>query len=145
PLPAIAQPSDRDRRRARASPAERRHRARPSGGLRLRRDQRDRPGRADRRADRPDHRRRARSSPRPPGRGLLPVALTLPPDAVPADASPSGPGATAAGWRAVEVAVDAAGRGGDRTYTYLVPDALADLEPGEAVLVEFGRRQALGI
>ena len=47
--------------------------------------------------------------------------------------------------RAVEVAVDAAGRGGDRTYTYLVPEALRDLEPGEAVLVEFGRRQALGI
>ena len=41
--------------------------------------------------------------------------------------------------------MDAAGRGGDRTYTYLVPDALTDLEPGEAVLVEFGRRQALGI
>ena len=49
------------------------------------------------------------------------------------------------GRRAVEVAVDAAGRGGDRTYTYLVPDTLADLELGEAVLVEFGRRQALGI
>ncbi|MEZ0241515.1 MAG: hypothetical protein ACAH65_12035, partial [Chloroflexota bacterium] len=49
------------------------------------------------------------------------------------------------GGRAVEVAVDAAGRGGDRTYTYLVPAALADLELGEAVLVEFGRRQALGI
>src|SRR4051812_49993065 len=47
--------------------------------------------------------------------------------------------------RAVDVAVDAAGRGGDRTYTYLVPEALADLELGEAVLVEFGRRQALGI
>lgn len=47
--------------------------------------------------------------------------------------------------RAVEVAVDAAGRGGDRTYTYLVPDRLADLELGEAILVEFGRRQALGI
>ena len=50
-----------------------------------------------------------------------------------------------AGTRTVEVAVDAAGRGGDRTYTYLVPEALADLEVGEAVLVEFGRRQALGI
>ncbi len=50
-----------------------------------------------------------------------------------------------AATRTVEVAVDAAGRGGDRTYTYLVPDALADLEVGEAVLVEFGRRQALGI
>lgn len=49
------------------------------------------------------------------------------------------------GPRAVEVAVDAAGRGGDRTYTYLVPGSLADLGPGEAVLVEFGRRQALGI
>lgn len=47
--------------------------------------------------------------------------------------------------RLVEVAVDAAGAAGARTYTYLVPDALADLEPGEAVLVEFGRRQALGI
>lgn len=57
------------------------------------------------------------------------------------------PGDPAAGGgrRAVEVAVDAAGRGGDRTYTYLVPDALADLRVGEAVLVEFGRRQALGI
>ena len=47
--------------------------------------------------------------------------------------------------RLVEVAVDAAGAAGARTYTYLVPNALADLEPGEAVLVEFGRRQALGI
>ena len=50
-----------------------------------------------------------------------------------------------AGLRAVEVAIDAAGRGGDRTFTYLVPPALADLVPGEAVLVEFGRRQALGV
>ncbi len=41
------------------------------------------------------------------------------------------------------MAVDAAG--GDRTYTYLVPERLRDLELGEAVLVEFGRRQALGI
>jgi len=47
--------------------------------------------------------------------------------------------------RTVEVAIDAAGRGGDRTYTYRVPDAIADLEVGEAVLVEFGRRQALGV
>ena len=63
---------------------------------------------------------------------------------------PSDPGAPEAeapggAIRAVEVAVDAAGRCGDRTYTYLVPDTLRDLEPGEAVLVEFGRRQALGI
>ena len=47
--------------------------------------------------------------------------------------------------RLVEVAVDAIGSGGSRTYTYAVPDRLADVEPGEAVLVEFGRRQAVGI
>ena len=72
--------------------------------------------------------------------------MTLLPEATPAEgSSPPGLEATAGGSRAVEVAVDAAGRGGDRTYTYLVPDALGDLELGEAVLVEFGRRQALGI
>ena len=60
-------------------------------------------------------------------------------------AAAAGPAGERPGLRAVEVAVDAAGRGGDRTYTYLVPKALADLELGEAVLVEFGRRQALGI
>jgi primosomal protein N' (replication factor Y) len=47
--------------------------------------------------------------------------------------------------RLVEVAVDAAGAGGARPYTYAVPAGLADLAAGEAVLVEFGRRQALGI
>ena len=41
--------------------------------------------------------------------------------------------------------MDAAGAGGARTYTYAVPDALADLDIGEAVLVDFGKRQALGI
>ena len=46
--------------------------------------------------------------------------------------------------RLVAVAVDAPG-GGSRTYTYAVPASLADIEVGEAVLVEFGRRQALGI
>jgi primosomal protein N' (replication factor Y) len=51
----------------------------------------------------------------------------------------------AATGRLVEVAVDAAGAGGARPFTYLVPDELADLADGEAVLVEFGRRQALGI
>ena len=62
------------------------------------------------------------------------------------EAWPGDPAAGAGdGRRTVEVAVDAAGRGGDRTYTYLVPDTLADLLVGEAVLVEFGRRQALGI
>lgn len=44
----------------------------------------------------------------------------------------------------VEVAVDAPGA--SRTYTYLLPGRLADIEAGEAVLVEFGRgRQALGV
>jgi primosomal protein N' (replication factor Y) len=47
--------------------------------------------------------------------------------------------------RVVEVAIDAAGGGGARTYTYSVPAALRDLVPGEAVLVEFGRRQALAV
>src|SRR6187401_3594010 len=79
------------------------------------------------------------------GSRSTPGRLTLLPDAVPADGSPAGTAATTGDRRAVEVAVDAAGRGGDRTYTYLVPDALADVELGEAVLVEFGRRQALGI
>lgn len=51
----------------------------------------------------------------------------------------------AATARAVEVAIDAAGSGSSRTYTYAVPPALADLVPGEAVLVEFGRRQALAV
>ncbi|HEY8869798.1 MAG TPA: primosomal protein N' [Candidatus Limnocylindrales bacterium] len=60
------------------------------------------------------------------------------------DASPSEPLARPL-TRTVEVAIDAAGAGGNRTYTYHVPDALRGLEAGEAVLVEFGRRQALGL
>jgi primosomal protein N' (replication factor Y) len=44
---------------------------------------------------------------------------------------------------AAEVAVDAPGA--SRVYTYSVPGRIAPIEPGEAVLVEFGRRQALGI
>lgn len=49
--------------------------------------------------------------------------------------------------RLVEVAVDAPAGPGPRTYTYLAPGGLGDLEPGEAVLVPFGRggRQAIGI
>ena len=47
--------------------------------------------------------------------------------------------------RIVAVAVDAAGAAGSRPYSYLVPASLEDLEVGEAVLVEFGRRQALAI
>jgi primosomal protein N' (replication factor Y) (superfamily II helicase) len=45
----------------------------------------------------------------------------------------------------VAVAIDAAGAAGTRPYSYHVPAELGVLEPGEAVLVEFGRRQALGI
>ena len=46
--------------------------------------------------------------------------------------------------QSVEVAVDAPGA--SKTYDYSVPDRLAPVEPGEAVLVEFGRnRQALGV
>ena len=47
--------------------------------------------------------------------------------------------------RLVLVAIDAAGAGGARAYTYHVPERLADLRPGEAVLVGFGSRQALGV
>ena len=43
------------------------------------------------------------------------------------------------------MAVDAPGVAGDRTWTYLVPDALAGVAPGEAVIVEWGRRRAIGI
>ncbi len=47
--------------------------------------------------------------------------------------------------RLVSVAVDAPGASGTRRFTYAVPERLDDLRPGEAVLVGFGRRQALGI
>jgi primosomal protein N' (replication factor Y) len=47
--------------------------------------------------------------------------------------------------RIVEVAVDAVGAGGNRTYSYALPARFADIEAGEAVLVDYGRRQALGI
>jgi primosomal protein N' (replication factor Y) len=46
---------------------------------------------------------------------------------------------------AVEVAVDAAGPRGGQTFTYSVPEALGTVTPGEAVLVEYGRRRALGV
>jgi primosomal protein N' (replication factor Y) len=55
------------------------------------------------------------------------------------------PGDAPPAARHVEVAIDAAGPAGDRTWTYVVPAELADLAPGEAVLVEWGRRRALGI
>ena len=46
---------------------------------------------------------------------------------------------------AVEVAVDAAGPRGGQTFTYSVPAELGVVQPGEAVLVEYGRRRALGV
>ncbi|MFH1475465.1 MAG: DEAD/DEAH box helicase family protein, partial [Chloroflexota bacterium] len=59
----------------------------------------------------------------------------------PAGSGPAGSGEP----RHVEVAVDAPGVAGDRTWTYFVPDALAGVVPGEAVIVEWGRRRAIGI
>ena len=55
--------------------------------------------------------------------------------------------ATSADGRRVEVAVDAPAGQGLRTWTYLAAPGLEDLEPGEAVLVPFGKggRQAIGI
>ncbi|MBI3745372.1 MAG: hypothetical protein HY264_02380, partial [Chloroflexi bacterium] len=47
--------------------------------------------------------------------------------------------------RLVAVAIDAAGAAGLHPFTYRVPARLEPLLEGEAVLVEFGRRQALGI
>jgi primosomal protein N' (replication factor Y) len=49
------------------------------------------------------------------------------------------------GQRFVEVAVDAPGVAGGQLYTYVVPPGLADVVAGEAVLVEFGRRRAVGL
>ncbi len=47
--------------------------------------------------------------------------------------------------RHVEVAVDATGAAGARTWTYRVPAELSDVLAGEAVLVDWGRRRAVGI
>ena len=63
------------------------------------------------------------------------------------DASSSEPAvhgqAVAGPW--AEVAVDTAGAAAGQTFTYSVPPSLTGLAAGEAVLVEYGRRQALGI
>jgi primosomal protein N' (replication factor Y) len=45
----------------------------------------------------------------------------------------------------VDVAVDAVGPQGGQTFTYHLPDELADVAEGEAVLVEYGRRKAIGV
>jgi primosomal protein N' (replication factor Y) (superfamily II helicase) len=47
--------------------------------------------------------------------------------------------------RLVAVAVDAPGTAGGRLYTYRLPPELSALEAGEAVIVPYARRQALGI
>ncbi|MEO6349822.1 MAG: primosomal protein N' [Candidatus Limnocylindrales bacterium] len=47
--------------------------------------------------------------------------------------------------RLVEIAVDAVGPQGGQTLTYHLPEALADVAEGEAVLVEYGRRKAIGV
>ncbi len=74
------------------------------------------------------------------------VAGVVPGAAEPMAAERSdGPAAIDADSRLVEVAVDAAGGAGARTWTYIVPASLTNLEAGEAVLVEWGRRRALGI
>ncbi len=45
----------------------------------------------------------------------------------------------------MEVAVDSAGPHGGQTFTYHLPAALDDVTAGEAVMVEYGRRRALGV
>ncbi|HET9681990.1 MAG TPA: hypothetical protein VFP19_08120, partial [Candidatus Limnocylindrales bacterium] len=63
-----------------------------------------------------------------------------------ARAAPDGePRPASASEALIAVAIDAAGAGGARAFTYGVPEQLGTLAPGEAVLVEFGRRQALGL
>lgn len=47
--------------------------------------------------------------------------------------------------RFVDVAVDAPGVPGGQAFTYAVPAPLADIALGEAVMVEFGRRRAVGV
>jgi primosomal protein N' (replication factor Y) len=47
--------------------------------------------------------------------------------------------------RLVEVGVDAAGPRGGQTFTYSVPAELGEVAAGEAVLVDYGRRRALGV
>ena len=109
-------------------------------------DQRDRAGRTDRRADRRDHRRGASTPPGPTGRRLPALAVTLSEASWgegPADRAKCGIGVGAApAGRRGRGRRRAAGTGHTPISS---PERLRDLELGEAVLVEFGRRQALGI
>ncbi len=61
-----------------------------------------------------------------------------------ADGEPAGAGHME-GEALVAVAIDAAGAAGSHAFTYRVPTRLEPVLAGEAVLVEFGHRQALGI
>ena len=47
--------------------------------------------------------------------------------------------------RLVEVAVDSVGPQGGQTFTYGVPEELEDLAAGEVVMVEYGRRNVIGV
>ena len=47
--------------------------------------------------------------------------------------------------RLVEVAVDSVGPQGGQTFTYGVPEHLGDIYVGEVVMVEYGRRNVIGI
>ena len=73
-----------------------------------------------------------------------PATLELLPSDGDSDAGSRDAGVGPAVERFVEVAVDAPGAG-SKPFTYHVPPALAGLEVGEAVLVEYGRRRAIGI
>jgi primosomal protein N' (replication factor Y) len=63
------------------------------------------------------------------------------------DASGAGSASASRGEVAgyVRVAVDLPGPAGLEPLTYHVPEALGDLAPGEAVVVEVGRRQVVGV
>ena len=139
PAPPVA--GDRDGRRARAPPAQRRHRAGPPGRLRPGGRERDRRGGPDRRRDRGDHRpgeapQRGPADPhrltrRPHAR---PRAVEAPATAVPVPRRRRGRSS-----RSRSTPPAAPGRAPTPTC---VPAALGDLEPGEAVLVPFGGRPA---
>ncbi|MEW5991188.1 MAG: primosomal protein N' [Chloroflexota bacterium] len=78
------------------------------------------------------------------GQAELGLAADISPGEALGDAAGDSAG-EAVGGALVAVAIDAAGAAGVRAFTYVVPDRLAPIEAGEAVVVEFGRRQALGI
>ena len=76
----------------------------------------------------------------PPTLQLLPEATSAEVDATAARSPVDGPD----GHRLVEVAVDAPGAG-SQPFTYHLPRGLDEVEIGEAVLVDYGRRRAIGM